>query len=189
MMLRRELGVSLLTPQGRVLVIGGGGNNPESLRSAESYDPATKAWSSAGYLTAPRIEHAGAVLATGEVVVVGGDTGCGSACVTDSAEVYDGVTVTAVPYPPSSLRSTTADGTISFGWDAPTRTGSGPLTGYTVKLSSSEGTRLFDVSPSQNTIVITGLTNGVRYTATVFARNVSGSSFSSVPRTDKPFAL
>ena len=188
MMLSRLMGVSLLTAQGQVLMVGGSGNNTETPITAESYDPATDTWSSAGYLSAPRRYFAGAALPGGGALIAGGYSTCYPNCSLPDAEVYDGTT-SAIPYPPSKLRSNTSDGTITFGWNRPVRTGGGPLTGYTVRVSSSEGTRFFDVAATDTTLVLTGLTNGVKYSAWVAARNAVGSSFWSHPKTDKPAAI
>ncbi|MDC0714794.1 kelch repeat-containing protein [Stigmatella sp. ncwal1] len=93
---RRGYTATLLS-SGKVLVTGGlhdtNGSGFVDLASAELYDPATSSWSSAGSMpydtsvggNGGRGSHAAALLATGEVLVVGGVGGS----VMQSAVVYD----------------------------------------------------------------------------------------------------
>jgi hypothetical protein len=67
---------------GRVLIAGGDG----PIASAEVFDPATKAFSAVGPMAEVRRSPAAALLANGQVLVVGGYTG---ATYTDSAEIFD----------------------------------------------------------------------------------------------------
>jgi WD40 repeat protein len=59
---------------GRVLVVGGFGTgpNPESLTSAELYDPDTRMWTATGDLNTARNGHTLTVLRDGNVLVAGG---------------------------------------------------------------------------------------------------------------------
>ncbi len=63
---------------GRVLVVGGGGN-------AEVFDPATGAWTATGNLVTPRIFQRAALLGDGRVLIAGGN-GSGAAI---ASEIYD----------------------------------------------------------------------------------------------------
>ena len=75
----RQGHTATLLADGRVLVAGGmtqdlsDGNPPDVLRSAEVFDPASGRFSQVGDMTAPRRDHAAALLADGLVLVVGGD--------------------------------------------------------------------------------------------------------------------
>jgi len=76
---------------GRVLVVGGGGNAPGNPHAAEVLDPATGRFIQVAALsTAPRREgHTATTLVDGRVLVTGGVDN--DACVTD-AEIYDPAT-------------------------------------------------------------------------------------------------
>src|SRR2546430_11312928 len=58
-------------PNGKVLVAGGSDGNDE-LRSAELYDPSTATWSATGDITTPRSVHSAPAFPHGDVLVVGG---------------------------------------------------------------------------------------------------------------------
>ncbi|MCI0412263.1 hypothetical protein L0222_05605 [bacterium] len=75
-----------LLQNGKVLVAGGGENDP--LDSAELYDPATGTWSLTGKLIQARSYHAAALLKNGTVLVVGGENRGNLS----TAELYDPVT-------------------------------------------------------------------------------------------------
>jgi len=83
----RDRHTATLLADGRVLVVGGGGEStPESevvLSSAELYDPSTGTWFDAASMAEPRSDHTATLLTDGRVVVTGGDSSGGS------AEVYD----------------------------------------------------------------------------------------------------
>src|SRR5207237_565181 len=70
---------------GRVLVVGGS-DGTDALRSADIYNPATDSWSSAASMGTARLEAVAILLRSGKVLVAGGDDG---ARVLDSAELYD----------------------------------------------------------------------------------------------------
>jgi hypothetical protein len=79
---------------GQVLVAGGslsGGSSDAETHTtttrAELFDPATGEWSLTGSLLTPRVLAAAALLPSGAVLVVGGETGPGQS--TTSAELYD----------------------------------------------------------------------------------------------------
>ncbi len=73
---------------GRVLAIGGQGEDGPGVMEAELFDPATNIWTSAGQTVLPRDSSLAATLLTdGRVLVVGG-AGLGLAD-TEAAEVYD----------------------------------------------------------------------------------------------------
>ena len=72
---------------GRVLVIGGGGEGYASSTSADVYDPATGEFSETGSMTTGRWLHTATLLADGRVLVLGGRSPQDS--VYDSAELYD----------------------------------------------------------------------------------------------------
>jgi len=72
---------------GRVLVIGGGGEGYASSESADVYDPETGEFSETGSLNTGRWLHTATLLANGRVLVLGGRSPQDS--VYDSAELYD----------------------------------------------------------------------------------------------------
>jgi len=78
--------VSLILPDGRILVIGGGGFD-DVLASAEVWDPATASFSPAGSLAEARGYHTATLLSDGRVLVVGGG-GVDDAALA-SAEVWE----------------------------------------------------------------------------------------------------
>ncbi|WP_375765312.1 kelch-like protein [Archangium gephyra] len=83
-----------LLPSGKVLVAGGSyfsGGKSTYLSSAELYDPTTGTWSPTGSMAVGRRYHAATLLASGKVLVVGGE---GSTGALGSAELYDPATGT-----------------------------------------------------------------------------------------------
>jgi hypothetical protein len=70
---------------GTVLVAGGyrGGGTFDPLASADLYDPIRGTWSAAAGMIEPRSGHTATLLLNGQVLVVGGGSGLGS------AELYD----------------------------------------------------------------------------------------------------
>ena len=92
----RDNHAATLLSDGRVLVTGG--STPSgTLASAEIYDPATGAWSSAGTLAQARMNHTATLLPNGKVLVVGG---YGANSFLSSAELYDATTGTWSPAAP-----------------------------------------------------------------------------------------
>ena len=87
---------------GRVLVTGGCpfgrvyANNPQFLKSAELYDPATGTFTPTGSMSFGRT-WAEAMLLTGDRVLITGGVGDGSTISLDTAELYDPVTGTFSP--------------------------------------------------------------------------------------------
>jgi hypothetical protein len=79
---------------GRVLVVGGGGNG--ILDSAELFDPTTGTWNVTGHLKTARFLHTATLLPDGRVLVAGGWVGQSmqSRTVTNTAELYDPATGT-----------------------------------------------------------------------------------------------
>lgn len=84
-----------LLQSGKVLVVGGypgtywGTSTVLPLASAELYDPATGEWSETGSLQVARGFHAAALLPSGKVLVVGGNTDGHAATGTTSVEIFD----------------------------------------------------------------------------------------------------
>jgi hypothetical protein len=66
-------------PSGKVLVTGGSdyclGSCKPVHAPAELFDPLTKSFSSAGSMNAPRLNHRPVRLPSGEILIVGGETG------------------------------------------------------------------------------------------------------------------
>ncbi|MBI2391192.1 MAG: hypothetical protein HYV09_16500 [Deltaproteobacteria bacterium] len=76
----RAFHASTLLPDGRVLVTGGAAassleGSPPSVFSAEVYDPVANTFASAGTVSTSRIEANAVVLASGDVLVTGGEPG------------------------------------------------------------------------------------------------------------------
>jgi len=61
-----------LLPNGKVLVSGGEGSSG-LLRSIELYDPATGKWTASGEMTYARWHHTSTLLATGQILICGGN--------------------------------------------------------------------------------------------------------------------
>jgi hypothetical protein len=85
-----------LLASGKVLVVGGSNGrdcssiNPNTLDSAELYDPVTGSWSVTGSLKQPRTNHTATLLPSGLVLVVGGEVASATSSDTIStAELYD----------------------------------------------------------------------------------------------------
>jgi Ca2+-binding RTX toxin-like protein len=91
----RDLHTATLLTSGKVLVTGGFADDTRSsvIASSELFDPVSRTWSAAASMSTPRAGHRATFLATGKVLVTGGDTGSG---VTASAELF-GMTVPGAP--------------------------------------------------------------------------------------------
>jgi Tol biopolymer transport system component len=105
----------------------------------------------------------------------------------------NGVTPAGAPGAPQSVVATGGDRRARVRWTAPASNGGSGITGYTVTPHAAG--RSFSPIPVGNvgTVVITGLTNGTRYTFTVSASNRIGTgpgttSNSVVPRPLKQVA-
>jgi RNA polymerase sigma factor (sigma-70 family) len=85
--LRHRKVVRTRLADGRVL-IAGGNTHSRRLVEAELYDPATGAFTQAGFMNVPRADHTATLLEDGRVLIAGGEVyvGPGSA---RSAEIYD----------------------------------------------------------------------------------------------------
>lgn len=80
-----------LLDDGRVLLVGGGDANDGPAGPPSVYDPQTGAWEQTGAMRVPRRHHTATLLASGKVLVAGGegfDTD-GDRALTATAEVYD----------------------------------------------------------------------------------------------------
>ncbi|MRG97637.1 Kelch repeat-containing protein [Polyangium spumosum] len=75
----RYAATGTVLPDGRVLVAGGRNSSSAALSSAQIYNPATDAWSSAANLPAARTRHTATLLGGGRVLVAGGSTGSNTA--------------------------------------------------------------------------------------------------------------
>lgn len=91
----RDGHTATLLPNGKVLVAGGVNNfsTLAGLASAELYDPTTNAWSDTGAMAVGRYVHTATLLASGKVLVAGGESGFPQVFLA-SAELYDPATGT-----------------------------------------------------------------------------------------------
>jgi hypothetical protein len=86
----RDNHTATLLQDGRVLVVGGGGEGYASQTAADLYDPATGTFSRTGSMKTGRYLHTATLLQDGRVLVVGGRSPGDS--VYTSAEIYDPAT-------------------------------------------------------------------------------------------------
>lgn len=85
---QRASHTATLLKNGKVLITGGFVGDESSLTSAETFDPATNAFSRAGEMSAERSSHTATLLSNGKVLIAGGFNGD----YLDSAEIYDPAT-------------------------------------------------------------------------------------------------
>ena len=81
-------GAAVLLPDGKVLVAGGGkGTQPTNVNvaSAELFDSSTGTWTATASMSIDRGLHTLTLLASGEVLVAGGDSGAGVSAMTSLA--------------------------------------------------------------------------------------------------------
>ena len=92
----RERHTATRLANGKVLVVGGRGNDLGALDRAELYDPGTASWSLAAPLRRARIFHTATLLPDGRVLVAGGSAGSSPSSSFDvaTAELYDPVSGT-----------------------------------------------------------------------------------------------
>lgn len=93
----RELHTSTLLPNGKVLLAGGGhpaGYCLSGVSTTEVFDPVARSFASTGNMTIERYSHTSTLLATGDVLIIGGFSTQTSACLDEippalaSAELY-----------------------------------------------------------------------------------------------------
>jgi hypothetical protein len=85
---RRLLHTATLLTDGRVLITGG--DNFQTLSTAELYDPRTGTFTATGNMTTPRSGHSATLLPNGRVLIAGGGrTNDGKREALTSAELYD----------------------------------------------------------------------------------------------------
>jgi N-acetylneuraminic acid mutarotase len=93
----RALATATRLKDGRVLVVGGEGDDYKMMASVEIYDPATETTTAGPPMPAPRSHHTATLLANGQVLVAGG--GQGSEISIPNGE---GVLASAVLYDPAA---------------------------------------------------------------------------------------
>lgn len=84
----------------------------------------------------------------------------------------------SVPAPPRNATATAGPGSATVSWTAPSATGASPITGYRV-VSDPGGIEATTVGATS--VVVRGLTNGIRYSFTVRAANEVGEGLPSAP--------
>ncbi|RXZ78977.1 hypothetical protein EBB07_24905 [Paenibacillaceae bacterium] len=85
-----------------------------------------------------------------------------------------------LPSAPVNVQATAGDQSASVSFDAPDNDGGSPITGYTVTAwNSATGNADQTAEGAASPITVNGLANGVSYTFTLVAKNVSGNSASS----------
>ena len=120
----RSSHTATLLPNGKVLVTGGVGANPESFFSTEIYDPVSNQWSQGAIMNEPRVQHAATLLNTGQVLIIG-----------RLAERFDPATNKTTPTGPMVSRRTSVPATtllpdgrvLVTGGSDRTGAGGGPL--------------------------------------------------------------
>lgn len=82
-----------------------------------------------------------------------------------------------LPAPVTNATSKGSDQKATVSWNAPSNTGGTPLTGYTVSVAPSVGAPFtVPVAPTQTSLALSDLTNGMRYSFQVVATNAIGNS-------------
>jgi hypothetical protein len=161
-----------LLQDGLVLVAGGSG--PAGLASAELYDPAGAKWLAAAPMSTPRADFFTTnPLGDGRVLVAGGaasSTGLGGTGATSSTELYS---PPVAPGAPGTVTADPGDRAVTVRWAAPGSTGGIAVTSYTV--TATPGGATATTGPGARSAVLTGLTNGQRYTVSVRASNPAGT--------------
>jgi hypothetical protein len=169
----REIATAAPLPGGRVLVAGGAsgidtGTGVPVIASAEVYDPAADAWTSAASLVTPRAGAAAAVLHGGDVLVAGG-LADGSGTTVGSAERY---VPEKAPGAPGDVQASAGDGAATVTWAPPQSDGGQPVGHYVV--TASPGGAHAATADGRTFAVVPGLADGTAYTFTVHAVNAIG---------------
>lgn len=99
--------------------------------------------------------------------------------------IFEVLTLITVPDAPVSIIGTGADGAALLDFTAPGNDGGAPILDYTADCGAGTPTTVTD---DTQTIVVSGLTNGVTYSCTVTARNAAGSSAPSAAANVTPEA-
>jgi titin len=86
------------------------------------------------------------------------------------------VTPATTPSAPGKPTVSVTNSLLSLSWSAPTSNGGSPISSYQVWLSANGATATLAATTSVPNAVISGLTTGVTYTATVIAVNAAGPS-------------
>jgi titin len=90
------------------------------------------------------------------------------------------VTPATFPDYPLNPFAVAGNGEAQVSWDAPESNGGSPIINYTV-ITEPATTGPQTTLDDSTTLLVTGLTNGTSYTFTVYATNIMGNSFISVP--------
>lgn len=85
-----------LLADGRTLLVAGGRNGPNQLKTVELYNVVANGWRGTQDMTTPRADHTASTLPDGRVLVLGGHNGTGTL---KSAELYDPETETWSQFP------------------------------------------------------------------------------------------
>ncbi len=96
-----------------------------------------------------------------------------------------GATPLGAPSPPRDVQLQQGDGRLGVSWSPPANDGGLPVESYTVYWTAPDGVTGFATAQAAN-LVITGLTNGSRYSVTVTATNRAGTSSHSDPAGSRP---
>lgn len=102
------------------------------------------------------------------------------------------VTPAAVPSPPQDVTATPGNTQATVSWSAPATDNGATITGYTVTSTPGGFTcSTSSIAPATpaTSCVVTGLTNGTRYTFTVTATNAAGTSAPSLTFDELAYSL
>jgi len=130
-----------------------------------------------GYIAAIASDTCGGSL-SGNTYTTGADT-------SNCSVSFSGVAVFPATEGPSNVNAVPGNGQVTVSWAAPTNTGTGTISSYTVTYGPTSGTTFTTVgcSTSSTSCMVSGLTNGTAYTFAVTTTTTLGGANETGPAT------